>query len=49
MTKEIIIKALDRASGCHAPDEYIFDITAEDLDFNSGLNETVKQLGKPMF
>lgn len=42
MTKEIIIKALDRASGCHAPDEYIFDITAEDLDFNSGLNETVK-------
>ena len=43
MTKEIIIKALDRASGCHAPDEYIFDITAEDIEFNSGLNEVVEK------
>lgn len=34
MTKEIIIKELDRAAGCHSPDEYIFDITAEDVDFN---------------
>lgn len=43
MTKEIIIKALDRASGSHAPDEYIFDITAEDLTFNGGLAETVQK------
>ena len=42
MTKEIIIKNLDRSCGSHAPDEYIFDITAEDLDFNGGLSETVE-------
>lgn len=42
MTKEIIIKELDRASGSHACDEYIFDITAEDIDF-AGHEEEVKQ------
>lgn len=42
MTKEKIIKELDRASGCHAPDEYIFDITAEDIDFNGGHESDVQ-------
>lgn len=42
MTKDIIIRELDRASGCHAPDEYIFDITAEDIDF-TGHEDDVKQ------
>ena len=42
MTKEKIIKELDRASGCHAPDEYIFDITAEDIEFKGDHEADVK-------
>ncbi|OAO11834.1 actin-binding protein, cofilin/tropomyosin family, partial [Blastocystis sp. ATCC 50177/Nand II] len=42
MTKEIIIKELDRAAGSHACDEYIFDITAEDIDF-TGHEDEVKE------
>ena len=33
MTKEKIIKELNRSCGAHAPNEYIFDITAEDIEF----------------
>lgn len=33
MTKEKIIKELNRACGSHAPIDYIFDITAEDIEF----------------
>ena len=33
MSKDKIIKELNRSSGSHTPDEYVFDFTKEDIDF----------------